>query len=318
VDVVADTHATAREAYDADGWRPHGDDDGTGGSPAIDVYVGEIDANGYAVPDLGGPDGTSCFLRIAPRLTVGGRVAESVVAHELHHCVEFRYTTTADTWLYEAAATTEQYARVRDLTLDYALSVLWIDRLQRPDVPIDHVDGRMEYAAFSFVKYWWERDGADYARLPARWEALAERPHWRKAVDAEAGRLWGEDLGQAFLGHPEWNAFACAADDGAHYLSDPLGCIADIEVPVQPWDGEPLEIELDPFTATYLELPEGLHGRCDGALTAVAGDRLVVSSVTATTARCTTFRPARGAAGCDHVGGSWLGALALLALRRRR
>lgn len=264
------------EAFAAEGWRSLVGDTGDGGSEAIDVYFRELPVFGYAVPTPA-PDGTaSCFLQLDPANGVAGRVAESVALHELHHCVQFRYTTATASWIYEAAATFEQYAHVADPVLELAAGVLYGERLGHPERPLAAVDGRFEYAGFLWMKFWAERDGGDPARLPDLWEALAveaaggDVPGWQRALAAEAERL-GSDLPGVFLEHAVWNGFACAGDDGAHYDPAVIPCVAQVTVPATPWDGGPLEVahEDGPFTAAGFEraggaVEERLSLRCAG------------------------------------------------------
>ena len=83
--------------YEADGWRPILDDDGRGGDTNIDIYLRVVDVNGYSYPvAVSGKSGHSCYIEIDPTLATQGQVLESVAVHELHHCVQFAYTTETD------------------------------------------------------------------------------------------------------------------------------------------------------------------------------------------------------------------------------
>jgi hypothetical protein len=218
------------DAFAARGWRDVPPDDGDGGDAAIDVYLRVLDINGYAHPiERGDPGlGQSCYLEVDPGLAdLPGEIVESVAIHELHHCVQFAYTSDGDSWLFEGTASHEQYLTLRDPSLELALGVLWAGRLSEPDRPIDDADGRYEYAALVVFAHW-EQSGGD---LPAVWEALAEEPDWRIALDAEALRVWGTSFDDRFLDQSTWNAFACARDDGQHY-DDRLPCVVAAQVPV--------------------------------------------------------------------------------------
>lgn len=269
VDTLAAALPEAEDAYLAEGWRPLAGDGGAGGSDAIDVYVRELDVYGYSTP-VPLPDGSwSCMLEIDRGVTVAGSVAASVATHELHHCVEFRYTVQTASWLYEAAATYEQYSHVVDPLLDLAVGVLYADRLGHPQRKIDDTDGRFEYAGFLWMKYWSERGGFAPERLPELWEALAADPDWTVALDAESRSRFGTDLASTFLDHAVWNGFACANDVGGHYLADPIPCRAALSVPLTAWAGDQIDLVHDegPFTAAYLSLPtEDDHATitCDG------------------------------------------------------
>ena len=267
VHAVLDGLALGKESFEAEGWRPLVGDLGVGGSDRIDVYIVDIEANGYAnaVP---GTDGYSCYMRVDGGLGTLGRITESVALHELHHCIEYRYGTT-HSWMHEAAATHAQYAHVLDPALELALGVLYGERLGHPERAIDDLDGRYEYAAFLAHKFWAEYLPSQ-APLPELWEAVAEHgDDWEAALAAEAQRRWDLPLTEALLEYATWNAFACADDDGGHYDPQVLPCIADVGVPVEEWTEGPITLthEAAPYTAAYVEIPgdgRGLEVRCAG------------------------------------------------------
>ncbi|MFT7520897.1 MAG: hypothetical protein ACI9MC_003048, partial [Kiritimatiellia bacterium] len=152
-----------RAAFELAGWRRLSRDDGDGGDDAIDVYITQLDAFGYANATLSDSgDGASCFLRLDPDLpTLGEGIVESVSYHELHHCVQYRYTTETAPWIYEAQATLEQYRLADNAASDVLVNVLWIQRLTQPERGLDKVGARFEYAGFVFAKFWEEaHDGA--------------------------------------------------------------------------------------------------------------------------------------------------------------
>ena len=209
--------------YEELGFRAVPPDDGSGGDGSLDLYVKVLPVNGYANPVVG-PEGMSCFMQIDPGLGSGGAILESVVVHELHHCVQYTYTVEAQSWIYEAGATYEQYDHVQSPTLQVALDVLWNDRLRGADRPLDEADGRFEYAGFLFVKFIEERGETDRARIPRLWQALEAEPVWQEGLGALAGAEWGLDLGELLLDFHTWNAFACSRDDGAHYGSERHPC----------------------------------------------------------------------------------------------
>jgi hypothetical protein len=258
IDVVLKALPEADRGFREEGWRPLIGDAGVEGSDAIDVYVRDLPVYGYATPvPASGDDGWSCFLEIDRGATIAGQVAASVATHELHHCVEFRYRADTATWLYEAAATYEQYSHVADPVLEYASGVLYVERLSAPERRLAAVDGRFEYAAFLWMKYWSERGGFRPERLPQLWEALAGGESWQEALGREGEDRFGTDLGGTFLEFATWNAFACANDVGEHYRSDLIPCIAQQSVPQTEWAGEPIDLQhaAGPFTAAYLSLP---------------------------------------------------------------
>jgi uncharacterized protein (TIGR03382 family) len=368
VDEVARALADARSTYEADGWRPLVEDDGVGGGSggggAIDVYLRGLPVYGYATP-IPVDDGMSCHLQLDPANAVAGGVMRSVVFHELHHCVQFRYTAGASAWLYESGATWQQYSQVEDPVLDYASGFLWLEWLQGTDRALSATDGRREYAAFVFTKFWAERGGQDgdaTARVQRLWEELAKPaddppPGWAPPLDRAARAEWGVGLDELFLDHATWNAFACAADDGAHYDPDVIPCISDTTVPAEPFvEGERVVHDDAPFTAAYRVMPAGdgpLRVTCQGpgdsrlvARTAdgaeaehsdgddvqvevpPGGDALLVlagttdrplsrTCVTAEPVAAATVQASRGCA-TTGAGSAWAALLAAASLRGRR
>lgn len=260
VELVADALTDARSRYVDQGWRPLVGDDGTGGSDAIDVYFVDIAANGYAnaTTPADGEAGHSCYMRLDPGIGGLGSevIAASVAAHELHHCVQYRYTDRAVSWVYEGQATLEQYRHIGGPVTDIALATLWFKRLDEPDRPLDDTGDRFEYASLVWFKFWEESVGQP---LPDLWEALAVESDWRLTFDGEAESLGRGDLGDAFLEHAIWNAFACGRDDGEHYLPTGAGCpeISRAEVAITPLPRPAsFSVDLDgAFVSAYYELP---------------------------------------------------------------
>jgi len=271
---ILDALAVGREAYRDAGYRELSVDDGGGGSDAIDVYVRAIDANGYAhaLNGQATDGGASCYMQIDGDLgDLSDLVIESVTVHELHHCIAYRYTTDAHSWVVESAATFEQYRVITDPLLEAALGILYFERLQGSDRSIDDLDGRYEYAGFLWWKFWTEDGGRDAARAPALWEALADAS-WDEAMGDESWALWGRSLEETFTEYATWNAFACARDDGAHYSGDDHPCLVDTQVTVETvTDTLTSAHDVAPFTATYHELTNEGDDRpvaldCEGTL----------------------------------------------------
>ncbi|MBW2256714.1 MAG: hypothetical protein JRI25_19250 [Deltaproteobacteria bacterium] len=277
----------ARDRYLDEGYRALIPDDGEGGSDAIDVYIQTVDINGYAhgIVIDGEVGRGSCWMEVDGGLAEVGLLLESVVHHELHHCVQYRYTWEAHSWIYEATATYEQYLGPMDGALSLAVAVLYATRLGSPGQAIDDLSGRYEYAGFVFVKFW-EDFGAeqDGDRL-AIWEALAENHDWFDALDAEAGSRWGMGFDDLFLEHATWNGFACTRDDGQHYAEDELACLGNVSVPVRTVaaDGSEFTVThlVTTHTASYLDFPAEadtwpVELSCGGpGVDALAGVRLV-------------------------------------------
>ena len=229
---VAEAMEEGARIFAQRGYRSVNLDDGREGSDAIDVYLKEIDANGYANVAEGVDGKDSCFVRIDTGLgSTGGQILESVAMHELHHCVQYAYTTETDTFLYEATATFEQYLAIDDDALDIALNILYVDRLEHPEFALANTDGRYHYAGLLFLKFLAEYRSSDLGRIPALWVTLEQEPDWEEALWAEARRVWDQSFDEVFLEYAVYNAFACARDDGAHYDSSYLPCTANVEVP---------------------------------------------------------------------------------------
>lgn len=215
IDRMLDGLEIGLASYTADGWRPLLMDEGEGDTESVDVYVRDIEAFGYAYAEPTA-DGGSCFMELDPHNhTLGEGMAESVAAHELHHCIQYAYTWQANSWIYEATATYEQYLNFSGPTIDTALQALWSQRLLRMDRPISGTGDRYEYAGFVFLKFLADR--GDPADLPALWEALAVDHDWMIAFEAESQRKWGETFAETFTWFATWNLFACGRDDGQHY-----------------------------------------------------------------------------------------------------
>ncbi len=279
VESILDGLDMGKAAFEEAGWRALVRDDGAGGSDAIDIYVRSLDANGYATPVPTSDGSHSCYMQIDGSLGTLGYITESVAIHELHHCVEYRYSVDVAPWFYESAATHAQYAHLLDPALELALGVLWADRLAGSDRPMNNRDGRFEYSGFLVSKFWADREPSANP-LPELWEALAGEPDWEAAMDTEAARRWDETLPEAVLELATWNAFACAADDGQHYDDQVLPCIADVTVPFVEWEDGPLEFshEEGPYTAAYGRIEgdgDGLEVTCagEGRFRIVAVDR---------------------------------------------
>lgn len=229
---VAQAMEEGSRAFAKRGYRTENLDDGQEGSEAIDVYLKEIDANGYANVTEGASGTDSCFVRIDNGLgSVGGQILESVAIHELHHCVQYAYTTQTDPFMYEATATFEQYLAIEDEALDIALNVLYVERLEHPEYALAAVQGRYHYAGLLFMKFLAEYGTPDLGRIPALWVALEQEPNWEDAVWSEARRIWDQSFDEVFLEFAVFNGFACARDAGEHYDPSYLPCTANVEVP---------------------------------------------------------------------------------------
>jgi len=255
----------ARQEYAQQGWRALVGDEGGAGSDALDVYLHQVDINGYThgVPISGETGRGSCWIEIDNTLGDTGNILESVVTHELNHCQQYRYTWESDPWIYEAEATYEQYRWDSSGALLVGLAYLWQSRLEHPEWAIDDLTGRFDYAGLGFVKFWQEYGGHDDHRQIALWEALQTDPHWQSAFDTAAQDAWGLSFSDAFLQYATWNAFACGRDDGQHWEDDGTACTSSYEPPMTPAEaGTPFAVDLPntPFSAQYVEVAAGGSG----------------------------------------------------------
>ncbi|MCP4873700.1 MAG: hypothetical protein GY898_33860 [Proteobacteria bacterium] len=241
------------------GYRTVVPDEGAGGTDAIDVYVRQIDAFGYAYPQFMSDEaGFSCYVELDPDNTdLGSETASSVASHEAHHCVQYAYTVQSHSWIYEATATYEQYLLFESPALDLALGVLWNQRLRGMDQPIDTTGERFEYAGFLLLKHLADRAGAE---APTRvWEHLAAEPDWEAGLDNYTREAHDEDLERAYTTWSLWNLFGCARDDGGHYDANTHPCtLSEVTAEVELLEESPEVVEfthIGAYTGLLAELP---------------------------------------------------------------
>jgi hypothetical protein len=214
-----------RELVDGDGWPAPPPDLGEGGDDRLDVYLRDLDANGYAheVPLPGGP--TGCWIELDPGVAanLGGVTFRSVAAHELHHCLQFAVTTVVEPWIYEASSTYAQYLLYggQDETLDLGKELLWRLRLAGAGRDLDNTSAQFEYAGMVWAKFLVDRAG-DRGVLLELWQAMAAAGGWEAGHEAYLGGLAATAAEGAV-----WNLFACDRDDGLHWADDPAACRLD-------------------------------------------------------------------------------------------
>ena len=249
---------TGDEEFAASGYRAAVRDDGSGGSDAIDVLFRAIDANGYAFAVPGAGEASSCVIQLESSLgdSLDG-VLESVAAHELHHCVQYAYTTSGPSWMLESTATLEQYRLFSSPGLAAAVEVLWRTRLSQTDRPLADLGGRYEYAGFVFQHFW---ESLGDGSVPELWEALsASNGDAEVALESESERVFGQSFRRTFLDHATWNAWGCSRDDGLHYDHQTFPCdLPDTRVPIADvFDEARFVLEEGPYAAAYAERPVG-------------------------------------------------------------
>lgn len=235
VDQVVDGLGACWEQYVTDGgWRPPGDDLGAGGDSRIDVYLRHLTNNGLATHEWA-EDHWAAYLQVDPGVgEFGAALLSSVAAHELHHGIQYSYTVNADTWVSESSATYAQYTLYADsVGLQAALQLLWGGRIEEPWVGLTAVGDRLEYGAMVWIKFLVDRAGADPTVFLRWWEILAAIPAWDEALEELAVDMGAASAAGLHAEYAEWLYFACARNDGQHWLDDGLGCILDIETPAE-------------------------------------------------------------------------------------
>jgi hypothetical protein len=233
VDAIETGLAVLWDAFVAtDGWPPPPADQGAGGDDRLDVYVRDLEVNGFAHAEpLADGTGEDCWIEIDPMTWFYGQpTMSSIAAHELHHCLQFAVSRELASWIYEATATWAQYLLFTgDPTLDQALWVLWSLRLTGSERRLDDVDGRFEYAGLIWIEHVVDRAGGDRALLLELWNAMAAEGGWREGHQTFLSERGLGTLDDAAASFAVWNWFACARDDGAHY-DDSLPCELDAHV----------------------------------------------------------------------------------------
>jgi hypothetical protein len=242
IDWIVDGIARVHQAFVVDdGWPAPISDEGAGGDDRVDVYVRDIDANGFAYTETTPSGDTASYIELDPAnaALLGKTTFESIAGHEYHHVLQFRLYTGGGPWIYEASATYAQYLLFHDdLLLDLARNALWVIRLANANVALAAVGDpyEFEYAGMVWVKYLVDRGGGggegDRKLLLHLWQAMGTYGDWRAGHDSfVAADLGLADLDAAAADFAVWNWFACGNDDGRHYASATLPCGIATNVP---------------------------------------------------------------------------------------
>jgi hypothetical protein len=209
-----------------EGWPEAPADAGTGGDDRLDIYVRKIDSRGYAYVRTVDPGRLDMWIEINPK-TWPAQILTSVAAHELHHTFQFSYIFTLDPWIYEATSTWAQYRFIAmpELPLALARDLLWQFRLGNPERSLTVAEGQLHYAAFTWWKFLIDAVTPGdvsivrqaFVQMKATGSALA-------GLDAVLAPTPFGSVRGAFPTFAEWQWFACADDDGHHYVQDQLAC----------------------------------------------------------------------------------------------
>lgn len=245
-----------------DGWHVPPPDDGRGGDDRFDVYVRAIDARGYAHYEATGEGGEphTSYLELSPTNAArfGRVVARSIAAHEYHHALQAAITTRAGDFLAEATATWAQYQLYpEEAGLQGALDVLWGIRLGGAGRALTETGGQFEYAGLVWIKFLVEHGGTERAAVLDLWKDMALEPGFEPGIERALPRFGLDSLGGAAEVFAEWNLFACARNDGHHYLPTPLPCTLEFEVPATSVGDLPATGRTDAigsFGAAYLDV----------------------------------------------------------------
>lgn len=230
-DVELGLHAVWAAFVEEDQWPAPPPDEGRGGDDRLDVYLREIDINGYAHYEPVAAGGYTAYLEIdrAGR-NQGALTLQSVAGHELHHALQAAYTPALSSWIYEATSTWAQYRLFQgSLVMDTARQVLWTARLQHPEYALDTTGNRYEYAGMTWIQFLVDHGALPRTGVRRLWEAMAAAGDW------EAGHraFLAEPLEETVAAFHTWNLFACSEDDGRHYDPNGLPCEFETGVPAR-------------------------------------------------------------------------------------
>jgi hypothetical protein len=238
LDWVVEGVARVHQAFVVeDGWPGPVSDEGAGGDDRLDIYIRDLDINGYAHTETTPTGHTTSWVELDPaNARLLGKVTfESIAGHEYHHVLQFTTYTGGGAWIYEASATYAQYLLFNEeLIVQLARDALWIIRLGNASAALSAAGNpyEFEYAGMVWVKYLIERGGGDRKLLLYLWRAMGFYGDWVAGHDSFVKANLGlGGLDDAAADFAVWNWFACGNDDGRHYSMAKLPCGISTNVP---------------------------------------------------------------------------------------
>lgn len=309
LDWVVEGIARVHQAFVVeDGWPGPISDEGAGGDDRLDVYLRNLDINGYAHTETTPLGNVTSWVELDPanaRL-FGKVVFESIAGHEYHHVLQFRLFTAGAGWIYEASATYAQYLLFdEDLLVRLARDALWVIRLGNANAALSAAGDpyEFEYAGMVWAKYLVERGGGDRRLLLYLWRAMGFYGAWAAGHDSFVQANLGlAGLDEAAADFALWNWFACGNDDGRHYSMASLPCGIATNVPFSDVAALPASgtsPTLGALGSAYVAVkPDCASGALDVTVTPTRRTRFQVVGVGAGAPEVT---PADAPAGVDTV-----------------
>lgn len=182
VETVLETVEHVRGLYHDAGYRYPKSDEGAGGTPQFDVYLGDVGADqlyGYCIPDepetsanedrydrfgYCGLDDDFSSAQFGSAHTALENL-QVTVAHEYFHATQFAYDAYEDGWLLEATAAWVEDEVYDDV--DDNLQYLRTSQLTRPATSLDtYASNGFHYGTWSFFRFLTERYPTKQGALP--------------------------------------------------------------------------------------------------------------------------------------------------------
>ncbi|MEW5994499.1 MAG: MXAN_6640 family putative metalloprotease [Candidatus Zixiibacteriota bacterium] len=219
---------TALGMHDQWGFLRPPSDGSLGGDSLFDVYFEDMGYYGYAVPEGPGPEPwsdaysfvvlNSDFIGFPPNNDPEGNqygAAKATVAHELHHCVQFAYDYTEDTWYMELDATAWEDIVFNSTDDNYNYLPSFFDS------PATSLLENSSHAYSCFIWDLYLAQKFDTSLLAAVWEGARYVTVFNAMSDTLQGRYgWTQD--SAFADFTTWNYCTSTQDDGLHHEEAPF------------------------------------------------------------------------------------------------